>query len=81
MKEWTLPVPSQPLRLRARVTYYLFVKLSHVGESEVAKVKNLCPFNFFTHCVRADGKEDIQALFPYYPAGEDDHLKYYEYVS
>jgi hypothetical protein len=47
MKEGTVPVPPTAHSLRARETYYLFVELSHVGESEVAEVKNPCTFKFF----------------------------------
>jgi hypothetical protein len=47
MKEGTVPVPPTAHSLIARETYYLFVELSHVGESEVAEVKNPCTFKFF----------------------------------
>jgi hypothetical protein len=80
MKEGTVPVPLTIPALRARETYYLFVELSHAGDSEVAEVINPSTFKFFP-LLRNRSKEDVQALFPHCPAIEDDHLKYYEYRS
>ncbi len=80
MKEGTVPVPPTAHSLRARETYYLFVELSHVGKSELAEVKNPCTFNFFS-IAPEPMKRRCASSFPNHPAGEDDHLKYYEYIS
>jgi len=82
MKEWTVPPPLfMTTTLIARVTYYLNRELSHVGGAEMSGVNPVHIQIFFTHCSRADDKNTCmlypQTMLP----GEDDHLKYYEYIS